>query len=119
MNRTASSLIAIIVGFIAGMITSIGTSWLLKTYIFPPDKIYVRGMLKYQSHFDPSASAAPPNGYFVESSATERFYVEGELVKPFTNTLVQISGTLSTICGPDGYPCFPKLIVKDVVPAPK
>lgn len=63
---------------------------------------------------DPSASANPPNGYYVESSVTERFYVEGEQVKPYVGSSVFIQGTLSTTCGPSGYPCYPKLLASEV-----
>lgn len=118
MNRTLSLLSTAVIFFIAGLLSCVGAYWWLKTYLFPPSTVEVQGVLKFQAKSDPSASANPPNGYFVESSATDRFYVEGNLAKPYVGSLVLIKGTLSTECGPDGYPCYPKLVAKSVVQAP-
>jgi hypothetical protein len=114
MNRTVSLLVIAATFFVGGVLSCIGVDWLFKVYLFPPVTIRVRGVLKVQSSNDPTASANPPNGYFVESSATDRFYVEGDLVKPYVGSLIQLTGILSTVCGPDGYPCYPKLQTKSV-----
>lgn len=107
--------------FVAGLLSGAGGYWFVRSYLFPPATIQIRGVLKFQAKpSDPSASANPPNGYFVESSATDRFYVAGDLVIPsYVGSLVQIKGTLSTECGPDGYPCYPKLITTSVIQAPR
>lgn len=119
MNRTVSLLITAISFLIAGWLSCGGIDWLLSAYFFPPVKVQVRGVLKFQAKpSDPSASGNPPNGYFVESTAIERFYVEGNLVKPYVGSLILIRGTLSTECGLDGYPCYPKLVKTSVIPAP-
>lgn len=113
MNRTVSLLIIAATFFVGGVLSCIGANWIFRVYLSPPATIYVRGILKFQSSNDPTASANPPNGYFVESTATDRFYVEG--VKPYVGSLIQLTGTLTTVCGPDGYPCYPKLQTQAVV----
>jgi hypothetical protein len=115
MNRTVSLLAIAATFFIGGVFSCIGADWLFKVYLFPPITIHVQGVLKFQSSNDPTASANPPNGYFVESMATDRFYVEGDLVKPYVGSRIQLTGILSTVCGPDGYPCYPQLKTTSVV----
>jgi hypothetical protein len=119
MNRPASLLITATLCFIGGLLCCAGVSWLFKTYIFPPETIQVQGILKFKGSNDPAVSADAPIGFFVESTATDRFYIEGDLLKPYVGSLVQITGPISTVCGPDGYPCYPSLLAKLVIPAPK
>lgn len=119
MNRAVSSLVAVCVSFIAGVLVCMGASWFVQAYVFPPATLNVRGVLKLQSQpYDPSLSGLPPNGYFVESTAIERFYLEGDLIKPYVGSLVLIQGTISTVCGPDTFPCYPKLLAKSVTQVP-
>jgi hypothetical protein len=118
MNRIVNPFIAVSF-FIAGVLSCISTYWFVKTYLLPPTAIEIRGVLKLQTEpSDPSATSNPPNGYFVESTATDRFYVTGDLVKPYVGSLVLIKGTLSTVCSPDLHPCYPELQVKQVIQAP-
>lgn len=117
MNRTISPLFASVVAFVLGLLSAVG-AYYLKTYLFPPATITVRGVLKYQAQpVDPGASGNPPNGYFVESSAIDRFYIEDNWAKPYVGSPVLIQGTLSTVCGPDNFPCYPKLVPKSITPA--
>ena len=118
MNRTFYTVLAAIFWFAAGLCCFAGVNWLLNTYLNPPDEVTVRGTIEYQGSFDPTASAVPPNGYFVQSTAAGRFYLEAASVKPYQGSFIQAVGTLSTICGPDGYPCYPKLEPKSVLPLP-
>jgi hypothetical protein len=116
MNRTVSLFLTATLFFIAGCLSYAGGSWWLRTYLLPPGTLAVRGVLQFQAQVDdPSASANPPNGYFVESTAINRFYVEGDLIQPYVGSLVLLQGkTLSTVCGADTFPCYPKLLVKSV-----
>lgn len=115
MNRTVSSTMAICISFIAGLLVCMGAYWFVQAYLFPPASLEVLGVLQLQTQpSSPSATGNPPNGYFVESTATDRFYLEGDLVKPYVGSLVLIKGTISTVCGADAYPCYPKLLAKSV-----
>jgi hypothetical protein len=119
MNRTASLVLTAIIFFLAGLLTDAGVQWYLRTY-FAKTTI-VQGVLKLQTQQieDLGTSGNPPNGYFVESSAIDRFYVEGDLMKPYVGSLVSLQGeALSTICGPDAFPCYPKMRVKAVTKIP-
>ena len=115
MNRTASLFLTATLSFIVGLLSYAGGSEWLRTYLLP-GTITVRGVLKFQAQIDsPGASGNPPNGYFVESTAIERFYVEGDLIEPYVGSPVLIQGeVLSILCGPDTFPCYPKLLVKSV-----
>ncbi|MBI4783986.1 MAG: hypothetical protein HY785_22095 [Oscillatoriophycideae cyanobacterium NC_groundwater_1537_Pr4_S-0.65um_50_18] len=116
MNRTAPLFLTAALSFIAGLLSYAAGSWWLRTSLLPPGTITVRGVLKFQAQIDDlSTSGNPPNGYFVESNAIERFYVEGDLIEPYVGSSVFIQGeVLSTLCGPDTFPCYPKLHVKSV-----
>lgn len=118
MNRTASLFLTATIFFIAGLLSYAGTQWYLRTYL--SGTITVRGVLKFQAQIvDPGASGNLPNGYFVESTAIDRVYVEGDLIKPFVGSLVLLQGeTLSTVCGPDTFPCYTKLLITSVTPVP-
>lgn len=119
MNRAVSSL-AVCISFIAGLLVCLGTYWLAQVYLFPPAILEVRGILRFQAQpSDPTATGNPPNGYFVESTATDRFYLEGDLIKPYVNSPVLVQGTISTVCGSDTYPCYPKLLAKSVTQVPE
>lgn len=116
MNRAVSLLMAVCISFIAGLLICIGTYWFVRAYLFPPATLEVRGVLRFQSQPSaPSATGNPPNGYFVESTAIDRFYLEGDLIKTYVGSLVLVKGTISTVCGPDTYPCYPNLLVKSVI----
>lgn len=111
MNRTSSFLlITAFIFFVMGGLSSVGSYWLARKYFFPADRVRAEGILKFQGESDPSASANPPEGYFVESNAIERLYIVG-LPKTSIGSFVRIKGTLSTICGADGYPCYPQVIL--------
>lgn len=119
MNRTASITRALLIGFIAGVLVSLGAYWAVRAYVMPPTILEVRGVLQFQAQPpSPSATGNPPNGYFVESTAVDRFYLEGDLLEPYVGSLVLISGTVATVCGPDTHPCYPKLLAQSVVPVP-
>lgn len=118
MNRTASLFLTATTFFLAGLLSYAGAQSYLRTYL--SGTIVVRGVLKFQARIvDPGASGNPPNGYFVESTAIDRFYVEGDLMKSYVGSRVLLQGkTLSTVCGPDDFPCYPKLFVKSVTQIP-
>ena len=116
MNRTVSLLLTSIVSFILGLFSAGGAYWFLKTYLLPPGTITVRGVLQQAQPGDPSASGNPPDGYYVESSASDRFYVEESLAKPYVGSHILIQGTLSTVCGPDNFPCYPQIVPKSITP---
>ncbi|MBW4582413.1 MAG: hypothetical protein KME42_22825 [Tildeniella nuda ZEHNDER 1965/U140] len=120
MNRTGSLVLTATIFFLAGLLSYAGGQWYLKTYLLPPGTITVRGVLKFQTHnSDIGNSGHPPYGYFVESTAIDRFYIEGDLMKSYVGSSVVLQGkTLSTVCGPDMFPCYPKLLVKSVTPVP-
>lgn len=115
MNRTVSLLLISIVSFMLGLFSAVAVYWILKTYLFPPSTITVRGVLQHQAQpVDLSASGNPPNGYYVESSAIDRFYVEESSAKLYVGSRVLIQGTLSTVCGPDNFPCYPQIVPKSI-----
>lgn len=112
MRFTLSSFTVAAILFLAGFVSSAGTYEFLKTYFFTPPQVTIQGVLKFQAQtdIDPTASGNPPNGYFVESTASERFYVEGISVSQYVGSLIFIRGTLAAECGSDGFPCYPKLV---------
>ncbi len=119
MNRTASLVLTATIFFLAGLLSYAGAQWYLSTYF--SGTITVRGVLKFQAHnSDIGGSGHPPYGYFVESTALDRIYVEGDSIKPSVGSSVLLQGkTLSTVCGRDGFPCYPNLLVKSVTPVPE
>lgn len=97
MNRTASFFLTATIFFLAGLLSYAGSQWYFRAYL--SGTITVQGVLKFQAQMvDPSASGNPPNGYFVESTAIGRVYVEGNLIKPFVGFSVLPQGKmLSTV----------------------
>ncbi len=119
MNRTASLVLTATIFFFAGLLSYAGAQWYLSTYL--ARTITVRGVLKFQAHnSDLGGSGHPPYGYFVESTAVGRVYVEGDLIQSSVGSSVLLQGkTLSTVCGPDTFPCYPNLLVTSVTPVPE
>ncbi|HEY9646831.1 MAG TPA: hypothetical protein V6C88_10695 [Chroococcidiopsis sp.] len=119
MSRTVLIARAILVGFVAGVIVSLGAFWVVQAYVMPPTVLEVRGVVQFQAQPpDPTATGNPPNGYFVESTAVDRFYLEGDLLEPYVGARVLIRGTVATVCGSETYPCYPKLLAQSIVPVP-
>lgn len=119
MNRTVASLLLFCISFIAGLLVAVGAYRFVQTRLFPPATLEVLGVLQFQAQpADLSASGNPPNGYYVESTAVDRFYLEGEQLESYVGAPIFATGTIATVCGPDTFPCYPKLLVQSVTQTP-
>lgn len=119
MHRRPSFFLTATIFFIVGLLSYAGAQWWLRSYLLPPGTITVQGVLKFQAPSNSGDSGKPPDGYFVEAAAIKRVYVEGDLIKPFVGSLVLLQDkTLSTVCGPDTFPCYPKLLITSATPVP-
>ena len=66
----------------------------------------VSGVVQYHTP-DYTVSADAPEGYYVESTAIGRVYIEHKNVFSYVNKYVIARGYLEEICGNDGGSCFP------------
>jgi hypothetical protein len=99
------ALLASIIAFTLGVGATIGGLRVLEDATTVT--VIVRGEVRYQGSGDPTASVLPPEGYYIESSGFERVYLPESDAAPFVGKAVQASGRLTTVCGPDGSPCYP------------
>lgn len=77
---------------------------------FFASKISATGVVMLESYDDPAwagASGLPPSGYYIESSATGRVYIEHSAVEHYLGRQIRATGRLETLCGPDGVNCYP------------
>ena len=114
MRHNLSLLIASAVSFAAGMAVVVGGGVLLGR-LFPDPNVQVQGILRYSEAPDPNISVPPPEGYYVESTASERVYIgASDSAEQYLEQSIRAYGALTVICGPDGNPCFPKIKVEDL-----
>lgn len=66
----------------------------------------VSGVVKYYTP-DYTASGEAPEGYYVESSAIDKVYIEHQNIADYTDKHINARGYLKEICGNDFGSCFP------------
>lgn len=83
----------------------------LSTWLNIEPKISVRGIVLQEVHTPQmkAASALPPEGFYVESSSTERVYLTCTNISLQERLHIYSLATLSTLCGPDSLLCYPKV----------
>ncbi|MEO0488065.1 MAG: hypothetical protein AAFZ49_00735 [Cyanobacteria bacterium J06659_2] len=108
--RLASLLLIVLINivvFIGGVV--VGVTGLIAIEDYLGAKVSVAGILMLETNDDPTASALPPKGYYVESSGAQRLYIDTAEVDgaAYLNRTIRAYGKLDTICGPDRLPCYP------------
>lgn len=79
--------------------------------LLPCQKLYIQGVVQYSPAPDHGLSGMPPEGYYIEIQMP--FYLD-QIDPQFLNKTISVNGPLSITSGPDGFPCFPKLKIKDI-----
>lgn len=116
--RTALRLaITSIIAFLVGIVVGVGGMIYLQDFF--AGTIRVTGVVMYESNPDSSASGLPPRGYYVESSATGRVYIEHSTAGSYLGQQIHATGRLGTLCGPGGFNCYPVVWPESIVQKPQ
>lgn len=78
---------------------------------FLEPRIKVSGVVRYH-RADLTVSADPPEGYYVESSAIGRIYLQHNAMPGALTRSIDARGTLRGMCGNDKGACFPMIRVE-------
>ncbi|MDP3981176.1 MAG: hypothetical protein Q8Q33_07185 [Chlamydiota bacterium] len=79
--------------------------------ILPNQAFNAQGTVQYSPVPDMTASATLPEGYYIEIQTL--LYLD-RFDPRFQGKSIFVQGPLSVKCGPDGYPCFPQIRVKNI-----
>lgn len=103
---------SVVAALLVGVAVGVGGLWyaeeLLRDTLAPT--IFVSGELLREDNPDASASALPPEGYYLASEEIGRIYVEHELARDAVGRQIRASGRLTVRCGPDQITCYPTIL---------
>ncbi len=77
---------------------------------------YVSGIVRQAPIPSPFLSGADPEGYYLESSVFGKVYLKHALLAQYNGQKISTEGKMDRVCGPDGMPCYPQLILEWLKP---